>query len=107
MPYVDPIGVSPNNYRVLLENDHVRVLEMILRAGEKDEEHSHPAETVYFIKGGKAKIHLPDGQTMEVDLPDGHVMWHEPWTHRVENAGQSDIRAIIVEDQQGRSHPTG
>ena len=107
MAYVDPIQVSPNNYRVLLENDHVRVLEMNLRAGEKDEEHSHPAETVYFITGGKAKIQLPDGQTMEVALPDGHVMWNEAWTHQVENVGESDIRAIIVEDQRGRPYPSG
>ena len=107
MAYIDPIEVSPDHYQVLLENGHVRVLEMNLRAGEKDEVHSHPAETVYFITGGKAKIHLPDGQSVEADFPDGHVMWNEPWTHQVENVGDSDIRAIIVEDQRGRPYPSG
>jgi hypothetical protein len=34
---------------------------------------------------------------MEADIPDGHVMWHEEWTHRVENLGTTDIQAIIVE----------
>ena len=100
MTYIDAIQVSPNNYKVLLENDRVRVLEMNLRAGEKDEVHSHPSETVYFITGGKAKIHLPDGQTVDAELPDGHVMWNEAWTHQVENVGSSDIKAIIVESQQ-------
>ncbi len=103
MAYIDPVEVSPNNYKILLENDQVRVLEMTLRAGEKDEVHSHPAETVYFIKGGKAKIHLPDGQSVDAELPDGHVMWNDAWTHQVENVGTSDIKAIIVESQQGRS----
>ncbi len=103
MTYIDPVEVSPNNYKILLENDNVRVLEMNLRAGEKDEVHSHPAETVYFIKGGKAKIHLPDGQSVDAELPDGHVMWNDAWTHQVENVGTSDIKAIIVESQQGRS----
>ena len=102
MTYIDPVEVSPNNYKVLLENDQVRVLEMNLRAGEKDGVHSHPNETVYFIKGGKAKIHLPDGGTVDAELPDGHLMWNETWTHQVENVGASDIRAIIVEDQRGR-----
>ena len=102
MTYIDPVEVSPNNYKILLENDNVRVLEMNLRAGEKDEVHSHPAETVYFIKGGKAKIHLPDGQSVDAELPDGHVMWNDAWTHQVENVGTSDIKAIIVESQQGR-----
>jgi mannose-6-phosphate isomerase-like protein (cupin superfamily) len=97
MTYIDPVQVSPSNYRLLLENDRVRVLEMTLRAGERDETHSHPAETVYFVRGGKARITLADGGSAELDLADGHVMWHEPWTHQVENVGDSEIRAVIVE----------
>ena len=79
-----------------MENEHVRVLEMTLKAGESDQVHSHQDETVHFVKGGKIKTHLPDGGVMEADIPDGHVMWHEAWTHRVENVGSSDVRAIIV-----------
>ena len=91
--------MSSKNYKVLLENDQVRVLQMDLKAGESDVTHSHPSETVYFVKGGKAKIHLSDGGAMEADIPDGHVMWHEEWTHRVENQGTTDILAIIVENK--------
>lgn len=97
MAYIDPVTASPNNYKTLMENEHVRVLEMTLKAGESDQVHSHQDETAYFVKGGKIKIHLPDGGDMEADIPDGHVMWHEAWTHRVENVGSSDVRAIIVE----------
>ena len=100
MTYIDPVGVSPENYKVLLENDRVRVVEMTLRPGEIDETHSHPSETVYFINGGKARVHLPDGGTVEVEFSDGGVMWHEPWTHRVENVGASELRAVIVEDKR-------
>jgi hypothetical protein len=42
MAYINPVEVSPDNYKVL-ESDHVRVLEMNLKAGEKDEMHSHPS----------------------------------------------------------------
>ena len=97
MTYIDPVEVSGDHYKIMLENEHVRVLEMKLAAGEIDEKHSHPSETVYFIKGGKVKFHLPDGETAEAELPDGGVIWHEEWTHRVENIGSSDIHAIIVE----------
>ena len=100
MTYIDPVEVSPANYKVLLENDQVRVLQMNLRAGEMDEVHSHPSETVYFIKGSKVKIHLSDGGVAEADIPDGHVMWNEAWTHQVENVGTSDILAIIVESKR-------
>jgi hypothetical protein len=97
MAYIDPVTASPHNYKPLLENDQVRVLEMTLKAGEMDHRHSHPSETVYFVKGAKVKIHLPDGEVVEADLPDGHVMWHEEWTHQVEHVGASDLYAIIVE----------
>lgn len=98
--YIDPVQSSPNNYRPLLENDTVRVLEMILPAGQSDIEHSHPNETVYFVQGGSVRLHLPGGETAEAEFPDGHVMFHEPWTHRVENIGNRDIRAIIVENKR-------
>lgn len=97
MEYIDPVEVSPTNYELLLENDHVRVLEMKHGPGESDETHSHPSETVYFVKGGKLRVHLPDEEPMELEIPDGGVIWHEPWTHRVENIGTSEIHAIIVE----------
>ena len=97
MDYIDPVEVSPDNYKLLLEEGNARMVEMILPAGTTDIEHSHPLEMVYFIKGGKAKIHLPDGESMELDIPDGHCMAHEAWTHRVENIGDTDIHAILFE----------
>ena len=97
MTYIDPIEASPNNYKLLFEDDANRVLEMSLKAGDKDNEHSHTSEIAYFITGSSLKIHLPDGKAMEADIPDGHVMAHEPWTHSVENTGAKDVRAIIFE----------
>ena len=70
---------------------------MTLKAGESDIEHSHPSEVVYFITGGKLKIHLEDGETMDAEVPDGFVLPHGPWTHRVENVGATDVRAVIFE----------
>jgi hypothetical protein len=70
---------------------------MTLPAGTSDIEHSHPNETVYFVSGGKVRIHVPGGDPMEAEIPDGHVMAHDPWTHTVENIGTKDVRAIIFE----------
>jgi beta-alanine degradation protein BauB len=95
--YKDPIEVSPANYRLLVEDGDYRMIEMILPAGTTDIEHSHPNEMVYFISGGKVRIHLPGGEQVELDIPNGHAMNHEPWTHRVENVGTTDIRAVIFE----------
>lgn len=97
MPYIDPVESSPDNYKVLEENEHVRMLEMIVPAGESDELHSHPDEAVYFITGGKARVTMENGEQVEMELPDGATMLHPAWTHQVTNTGDTEIRAIIVE----------
>lgn len=94
--YIDAVEAASENYKLLSHEGNVRVIEMLLKPGEIDNEHSHYNETVYFITGGKARIHV-DGDAMEVDVPDGHVMHHGPWTHRVENIGDTEILAIIFE----------
>ena len=97
MTYIDPVQSSPNNYKLLFEGETHRVLEMSLGAGQSDNQHSHKSEIAYFITGGSLKISLPDGQSMDADIPDGHVMEHEAWTHTVQNTGTRDVRAIIFE----------
>jgi quercetin dioxygenase-like cupin family protein len=92
--------VAPEVYTVMSVDERARIMEMKLPAGASDREHSHPAEVAFFLKGGKARIHLPDGESMEVEVPDGGLISHEAWTHRVENIGETDIHAIIFELQQ-------
>lgn len=87
---------SPQQYTVLLENDEVLVLKMTLKPGEQDNWHKHNAETVYFEHGGKATISTKD-KDMTLEIPNGHVMWHDQWEHQVKNVGDTTITAIIVE----------
>lgn len=58
--YIDAIEAASDNYKLLSQEGNVRVIEMNLKAGQIDNEHSHHSETVYFIKGGKVKIHVGD-----------------------------------------------
>ena len=90
---------TPEVYKLLFENEAVRVIEMTLKAGQTDNQHSHRDETVYYITGSKVKISLPKGNSMEADISVGHLMWHEEWTHTVSNIGDKDLRAIVVEKQ--------
>ena len=90
---------SPEKYELLLENERSLVLKMVLKPGESDSFHRHNNETVYFQKGSKLKIETLGGEPIVVDVPDGHVMWHEAWTHRVTNLGDQTAIAIIVEEK--------
>ncbi|MDG6097754.1 hypothetical protein EXU34_09875 [Alteromonas sp. ZYF713] len=90
---------SPLQYEMLLENDRALVLKMVLKPGESDAFHRHNNETVYFEKGSKLKIETLGGESVIADVPDGHVMWHEAWTHRVTNLGEQTAIAIIIEEK--------
>src|SRR5437868_13280615 len=81
----DPVKTSPQFYKVLLENDQVRVLEYHLKAGEKEAMHSHSAGVVYVLSGAKLKFSYPDGRTEMKSAASGETIWREPVTHAVEN----------------------
>ena len=93
----DPVQTSPQYYKVLLENDQVRVLEYHLKAGEKEPMHSHPAGVVYVLSGAKLKFSYPDGRTEERAAATGETIWRDPTTHAVENVGDTEAHAIAID----------
>jgi mannose-6-phosphate isomerase-like protein (cupin superfamily) len=97
MEYIDAVEAAAEHYTLLSEDGDVRLIEMVLPPGERDNLHSHKHETVYFISGGNARIYVDDEVAAEPEIPDGYVMHHGPWTHSVENIGETTIRAIIFE----------
>ena len=93
----DPVKTSPQYYKVLLENDQVRVLEYRLKAGEKEPMHSHPAGVVYVLSGGKVRFTSPSGESAEVELPAGASMWRKAEEHATDNIGTTEVHALFFE----------
>jgi quercetin dioxygenase-like cupin family protein len=94
----DPMKVAPNNFKVLLENEQVRVLDFHSTAGQKIPMHSHPAYISYSIAGsGKTKFTLADGKTTEQLAKTGQATWHEPETHASEYVGSGTAHVLLVE----------
>ena len=93
----DQVKVAPNNTKVLLENDRVRVLDVQTKPGEKLAMHSHPASLVYSLSSGKTKFTSPDGKTTEVEGKAGGAIWREAETHASENVGTTDLHVLIIE----------
>ena len=56
-PSQDPVKLSPQYYKVRLENDRVRVLEYSLQPGEKEVMHSHLAYVVHFLAPLGCHVH--------------------------------------------------
>jgi len=98
----NPVTTSPQYYKVLLENDQVRVLEYRLKPGEKEPMHSHPAGVVYVLSSAKAKFTYPDGRTEEKTASAGRAIWREPTTHAVENVGDTETHVIAIDFKSAR-----
>ena len=93
----DPVKLSPKMYKVLLENDQVRVLEFRAKPGESEPMHSHPAMTVYDISGGRIKLTTADGKSESIEGKAGNAVWSAATVHRFENVGPVEAHEIIVE----------
>ena len=93
----DVVKVSPETHKVLLENEHVRVLDVHAKPGEKVAMHSHPSSTLYYLTDGKLKITYPDGRTEERTVKAGTAVWSEAVTHAVENVGANEFHEVHIE----------
>ena len=93
----DLVKVSPKNCTVVLDNDHVRVVRVVIKPGEKLEMHSHGANIVYSLTSGKAKYTSPDGKTEEREMKAGQAVWSDGVTHGTENIGTTETQALVVE----------
>jgi quercetin dioxygenase-like cupin family protein len=96
-PDKDPVKLSPQYYKVPVENEFVRVLEYHLKPGQKEQMHSHPCGVVYELAGAKFKTVSSDGTTDESESAPGEIFWRGPTTHAAENVGKTDARAIAIE----------
>lgn len=96
----DATKVNRRSYRVMFENDQVRVIEYVSRPGLGicgQGVHSHPDHLTVLLTEAKAKVTLPDGKTMFGQNKAGDVFWDPASTHTVENVGGSGTRAYLVE----------
>ena len=100
-----PEEVSPDVYKVLLDNEDVKVLEVTFEPGQSDNMHDHYPVTFYLLQGGKAQVTLPDGTVNEGEFPTGFTGHNtEKVRHQVKNIGETTIKILLVERK--KSHPT-
>ena len=94
----DVMKTASKAYKLLMENDKVRVMEISLRPGEKAPMHDHPSgHVVYVVRDARFKLTSPDGKATEVDLKAGQTLWMEAGSHATENVGATDGHNLVVE----------
>ena len=93
----DAVKVAPDIYKVLLENDAVRVVDFRIKQGAKAEMHSHPQSVAIVLNDQRLKFTFPNGKSEDVDLKRGQAVWLDALSHTVENTGTEDAAGVLVE----------
>lgn len=99
----DSTKTEPRSYKLLFENDKVRVIEHVSRPGIGVcgvGRHSHPDHVTVTLTPAKVKLTGEDGKTTVVDVPEGTAFWESASTHHAENVGGSGTRLLLIEIKQ-------
>jgi hypothetical protein len=97
-PDLDVLKVIPQNYKLIIDNPFVRVLEARIPAGTEEVPHRHlrgvsVCMTEYTLE---SRI-LPDGQWVRNERKAGVVYWSEASLHQVRNIGKTMSHTIRIE----------
>ena len=101
----DPTRTDPDKYRVIFENDRVRVLEYSDLPGDKTRPHQHPDSVMYTLSGFRRRLHADQG-TRDVVMEPGGAHWLPAQTHAGENIGATPTHVLFVElKEEGATEP--
>jgi quercetin dioxygenase-like cupin family protein len=95
---IDIVQTSPNQARVLMENEQVRIVEYFIKPGDKDVWHTHPPRSSYVVAGGKVKVYTENAEPKISEVKTGTSSWADQGAkHYVENVGDTEIKIILTE----------
>ncbi len=100
----DPVATNPDLYRVVMENDRVRVLEYHDGPGDRTTQHGHPDSVMITLSSFRRRL-IQGDRSVDVALTDGMVRWLDAQEHAGENIGESPTRAIFVELKEPGAAP--
>jgi len=96
----DPTVTDPDRYRVVFENDRVRVLEYRDEPGQGTHLHDHPDSVMITLSSFRRRLEI-GGATRDVELQAGQVRWLDAQRHRGENIGETPSHVFFVELKDG------
>jgi hypothetical protein len=80
---------------VVMENDHGRVVEVHLLAGEKQPTHQGGYRLIYSLTPYEISYTSGEEEATMSTMAAGDAHWHAPDTHAVENVGESPAHYVI------------
>lgn len=96
-PPPDAVTADPGHYKVVLENDAVRVLRISYGPGERSQMHQHPDGMIVALAGTTTRFNLPDGTSRDSELLADTALYAPAESHNPENTGTTGTDVILVE----------
>jgi len=94
---------DPDKYKVIFENDRVRVIDYTDKPGDRTKLHHHPAAVLYMLSAFKRRLTFDNGKSIVVDVKGGEVVWNDEQSHIGENIGETNTHVLFVELKPPRS----
>jgi beta-alanine degradation protein BauB len=98
----DPASTDPDKYKVIFENERVRVLEYRDAPGQATKPHQHPDSVMYTLSSFERRLVAASGEHRDVALAAGEVRWLDAQIHSGENIGQTPTHVLFVELKEER-----
>lgn len=102
----DPIVTNPELYRLIFENDRVRVLEYLDQPGQSTQPHAHPDSVMVTLSSFRRRLES-GGHQVEVELPAFQARWVGAQEHSGTNIGSTPSHSIFVELKEPRASVPG
>lgn len=103
---VDPVVASPDVFKVLLDGEHMRVLEATWQPGQRDNPHGHPALVAYAVTEIFGLGNEDNGDQFSIRIVKERVFLQEPVrSHSFENRGRNVAKMVIFEIKDKVSLP--
>lgn len=98
LPPTDAVTVDPGVHHVVLENDQVRVFQVLASPGARSPMHSHSRGMV-LISAGRARVNLTnrDGTRATLDFHPGQAIWIDPGVTHSWTLGAGTLQLTVVE----------
>ena len=94
---LDPIKVTPSRYRMLVENDRVRVLRAFIGPRAKAGLHQHPPFVAIALTDSLQRLTSESGETRDSKRKAGSVAFNPALKHQEENLTDQPIELVLVE----------
>lgn len=102
---LDALVAAPDQHRLLLETDRVRVLDTRIGPGERTPVHTHQWPAVHYVMSWSPFVRrdaegrvLVDTRTQPSSPTAGAALWGEPLgPHSLENVGVTPIHIVSIE----------